>query len=97
MQPLKTCFSRLLVVSCVVAVFALCLAAKDFVKPAAQPAKAYPAHDDHNDEKVAIGVDPYDTADKAKIFSINVHEHGLLPVFFVVTNDGNQPISVGHM
>ena len=96
MQPLKTCLSRLLVVSCVVAVFALCLAAKDFVKPAAQPAKTYPAHDDHTDEKVAIGADPYDTADKAKIFSINFHEHGLLPVFFVVTNDGDQPISVAQ-
>jgi hypothetical protein len=97
MQPLKTCLSRLLVVSCVVAAFALCLAAKNFVKPAAQPAKTYAAHDDHTDERVAIGADPYDTADKAKIFSINFHEHGLLPVFFVVTNDGDQPISVGHM
>jgi len=97
MQPLKTCLSRLLVVSCVVAAFALCLAAKNFVKPAAQPAKTYAAHDDHTDERVAIGADPYDTADKAQIFSINFHEHGLLPVFFVVTNDGDQPISVGHM
>jgi hypothetical protein len=97
MQPLKTFLSRLLVVSCAVAAFALCLAAKDFVKPAAQPAKTYPAHDDHTDEKVAIGADPYDTADKAKIFSINFHEHGLLPVFFVVTNDGDQPISVAKM
>jgi hypothetical protein len=97
MQPLKTFLSRLLVVSCAVAAFALCLTAKDFVKPAAQPAKTYPAHDDHTDEKVAIGADPYDTADKAKIFSINFHDHGLLPVFFVVTNDGDQPISVAKM
>ncbi|MGC2480692.1 MAG: hypothetical protein WA423_12800, partial [Candidatus Sulfotelmatobacter sp.] len=97
MHLLKTWFSRGLVVSCAVAGFALCLAAKDFIKPAAQPAKTYAAHDDHTDEKVAIGADPYDTADKAKIFSINFHEHGLLPVFFVVTNDGNQPISVTNM
>jgi hypothetical protein len=97
MQSLNAFYCRVLVISCAVAVFALCLAAKDFVKPAAQPAKTYPAHDDHTDEKVAIGADPYDTADKAKIFSINFHEHGLLPVFFVVTNDGNQPISVSNM
>src|SRR5580658_4994479 len=97
MQSLNTFNSRVLVISCAVAVFALCLAAKDFVKPAAQPAKTYPAHDDHTDEKVAIGADPYDTADKAKIFSINFHDHGLLPVFFVVTNDGDQPISVAKM
>ncbi len=67
------------------------------MKPAAQPAKTYPAHDDHTDEKVAIAADPYDTADKAKIFSVNFHEHGLLPVFFVVTNDGGQPISIANM
>jgi hypothetical protein len=88
---------RLLLVSCVIAVFALSLAAKDFVKPAARPAKTYPAHDDHADEKVAIAADPYDTADKAKIFSINFHDHGLLPIFFIVTNDGPQPISIAHM
>jgi hypothetical protein len=97
MQPLNTCLSRVLVVSSAVAAFALCVAAKDFVKPAAQPAKTYAAHDDHTDEKVAIGADPYDTADKAKIFSVNFQEHGFLPVFFVVTNDGNQPISLAHM
>jgi hypothetical protein len=89
--------SRALVVLGAVAAFALSLAAKDFVKPAAQPAKTYPAHDDHTDEKVAIAADPYDTADKAKIFSVNFHEHGLLPVFFVVTNDGGQPISIANM
>ena len=89
--------SRTLVVACAVVAFAVCLAAKDFVKPAAQPAKTYPAHDDHTDEKVAIAADPYDTVDRAKIFSVNFQEHGLLPVFFVVTNDGGQPISIANM
>src|SRR5580700_5420520 len=89
--------SRALVVLGAVAAFALSLAAKDFVKPAAQPAKTYPAHDDHTDERVAVAADPYDTADKAKIFSVNFHEHGHLPVFFVVTNDGGQPISIANM
>jgi hypothetical protein len=101
MQPpkmgLHTVRSRALVVLGAVAAFALSLAAKDFVKPAAQPAKTYPAHDDHTDEKVAIAADPYDAADKAKIFSVNFHEHGLLPVFFVVTNDGGQPVSIANM
>jgi hypothetical protein len=73
------------------------LAAKDFVKPAARSAQTYPAHDDHTDEKVAIGADPYDTADKAKIFSVDFHEHGILPIFFVVTNDGGQPISIANL
>jgi hypothetical protein len=94
---LEASVRRVLVVLCAVAAFAVCLAAKDFVKPAAQPAKTYPAHDDHTDEKVAIAADPYDTPDKAKIFSVNFHEHGLLPIFFIVTNDGPQPIAIANM
>ncbi len=70
---------------------------KVFIKPAAKPAASYPAHDDHPDEKVAFAADPYDTAEKAKIFSINFAEHGFLPVFFVVTNDGDQPLSIANM
>jgi len=94
---LKQSSSRVLIVLSAVAAFALCLAAKDFVKPAAQQAKSYPAHDDHADEKVAIAADPYDTPDKAKIFSVDFHEHGFLPIFFVVTNDGGQPVSIANM
>lgn len=73
------------------------LSAKDFVKPKASPAKTYSAHDDHSDEKVAIAADPYDTQEKAKIFSVNFREHDLLPIFFVITNDGEQPISIANM
>jgi hypothetical protein len=97
MQLLKVSIPRVGFVLCAVAGFALCLAAKDFAKPAAQPAKTYPAHDDHTDEKVAIAADPYDTADKAKIFSVNFHEHGFLPIFFIVTNDGKQPVSLANL
>ena len=86
-----------LVVLCAVAGFAICLAAKDFVRPTARPAKTYPAHDYHADDKVAIAADPYDTADKEKTFSVNFHEHGFLPIFFIVTNDGDQPISIANM
>lgn len=93
MQPL----ARALIICCAVAATALSLLAKDFIKPAAQPAKTYAAHDDHSDDKVAIAADPYDTPEKAKIFSVNFHEHGFLPIFFVVTNDGDQPISIARM
>jgi hypothetical protein len=88
---------RFLLLVFVVAVFSLCLSAKDFVKPAAQPAETYPAHDDHPDEKVAIAADPYDTSEKAKIFSVKFHEHGFLPIFFVVTNNGSQPVSIANL
>src|SRR5260370_498120 len=93
MQPL----TRVLPVSCAIAAFAVCLAAKDFIKPAAHPAKTYPAHDDHSDEKVAIAADPYDTPDKAKTFSISFREHGFLPIFFFVTNVGDIPLAGSHI
>ena len=46
---------------------------------------------------MAIAADPYDSSEKAKIFSINFAEHGLLPIFFIVTNDGDQPVSIAKM
>ena len=73
------------------------LAAKQFVMPTAQPARTYPAHDDHSTEKVAVAVDPYDVEDKASIFSVNYRNHGYMPVFFVITNDGDQPVSLVGM
>jgi hypothetical protein len=73
------------------------LAAKNFVKPVAKTAINYPAHDFHRDEKVAIAADPYDTPEKAKIFSIDFAAHSFLPVFFIVTNDGEQPVSIANM
>ena len=77
--------------------FSTFLLAKNFVKPVAQPAKTYAAHDEHPTEKLAIAADPYDTPDKASIFSVEFREHGFLPVFFVVTNDGDQPVSIANM
>jgi hypothetical protein len=65
--------------------------------PAAQPAKTYPAHDDHSSEAVALALDPYDMADKASIFSIRYSDIGFLPMFVVVTNDGDQPVSLAGM
>jgi hypothetical protein len=81
-----------------VLVCGLCaIAAKEFVMPAAQPARTYPAHDDHPMEKVVVAVDPYDVEDKASIFSVNYRNNGYMPVFFVITNDGDQPVSLVNM
>ena len=88
---------HLLFASCLVCLLVLCVAAKNFVKPVARPANTYPAHDDHSLEKIAIAADPYDMPDKEKIFSVAFREHGFLPVFFIVTNDGDQPISIASM
>jgi len=73
------------------------LAAKEFVMPGARTARSYPAHDDHPMEKVVVAVDPYDVEDKASIFTTNYRGNGYMPVFFVITNDGDQPISLVGM
>jgi hypothetical protein len=75
----------------------LCLAAKDFVMPQPQPGRTYAAHDEHRLEQVTVAVDPYDMADKAKIFTVHYSEFGFVPILLVVTNDGNQPIELGGM
>src|SRR3984885_313111 len=75
----------------------LLVASKNFVKPVAKSAINYPAHDFHRDSQVAIAADPYDSPEKAKIFSVDFAAHGFLPVFFVVTNDGDQPVSIANM
>jgi hypothetical protein len=62
--------------------------------PKPQPANSYPAHDEHPLEHVTLGLDPYDMADKAKIFVVHYNEIGFVPIFVVVTNDGDQPISL---
>lgn len=75
----------------------ICLAGKHFVMPAAQPAKTYPAHDEHPSEAVTLALDPYDMADKASIFSVHYSDVGLMPMFMVITNDGDQPVSLAGM
>ena len=73
------------------------LASKEFVMPMAHPARTYPAHDEHTMEKVTVAVDPYDVEYKASIFSVEYRKYGFMPVFLVVTNDGDQPVALADM
>jgi hypothetical protein len=75
----------------------LLLAGKSFMKPVARAAFNYPAHDLHRDEKVSIAADPYDNPEKAKIFTIHFADHGFLPIFLIITNDGDQPVSIANL
>src|SRR5882762_7116676 len=75
----------------------ICLAGKHFVMPTAQPAKTYPAHDEHPSEAVTLALDPYDMADKASIFSVHYSDVGLMPIFVVITNDGDQTVALAGM
>ena len=86
--------------SCVFVFLLLSLAAsagKEFAMPDAHAARTYPAHDEHPMEKVTVAVDPYDVEYKANIFSVDYHKYGFMPIFFVITNDSNQPIALADM
>jgi hypothetical protein len=76
---------------------ALCLASKEFVMPTAQAANTYPAHNEDSSHAITVGLDPYDNDAKAKVFSIHYNELDLLPIFVVVTNDGNEPVQLSGM
>ena len=87
----------LIAVSAVLLCSIVCLAGKHFVMPTAQPAKTYAAHDEHPTEGVTLALDPYDMADKASIFSTHYNEVGMMPILVVITNDGDQTISLSGM
>lgn len=78
----------------VLAVSITCFAGKEFTMPKTQPAAAYSAHDYHSNEKVTVGLDPYNTPEKMKVFVVNYRDLDLLPVLMVITNDSDSPISL---
>jgi hypothetical protein len=85
------------IVAIVLSLAVVGLAAKQFVMPSAKPAKTYPAHDEHSTESVAVAADSYDSPEKAGIFTAHYAEEGFLPIFVVITNEGDQPISLTSM
>jgi hypothetical protein len=78
--------------------FLLCLAlplmASDHTPPPVQPATSFAAVEVHDEEKVAVAAEPYDTKEKASIFRVDYLSHGVMPVRLIVTNNGNRPISL---
>lgn len=70
---------------------------KPFIMPEAQPAQTYPVHDSHTQEKAAIAADPYDQPQKNAIFRHDYFGQDLLPVFVVITNDNDAPLSLTGM
>ena len=86
---------RLALVYAVVLVAAAAFASKEYTAPRALPAKTYPAHDEHPTENVTVGADPYDLPDKTSpVFILHYREKGYLPIYLIVTNDGDQPVSL---
>jgi hypothetical protein len=73
------------------------LFASKFAPPKAFHANTYPARDEHPAEKTSVAVDPYDMPDKAKTFSVDWKDKGFLPVRLIISNDGDQPVSLTNL
>jgi hypothetical protein len=73
---------------------ALAAVASDHAPPPVQPATSFAAVEVHENEKVAIAAEPYDTKQKESIFRIDYLSHGIMPVRLIVTNNGDRPISL---
>lgn len=82
---------------CLLAAATSLWAFKDFVMPKAGNAATYPSKDAHPEEKITAAVDVYNTAPKDDVFVTNYAQNGILPVFLIITNDGNKPISMTKM
>lgn len=72
-------------------------AAKDFVPPRAENANTYLLKDAHPSEKVTAAIDVYNASPKDSIFLTHYNQEGILPVLLVITNDGDQPITLQDM
>ena len=70
---------------------------KDFIMPKAESANTYPSKDSQPNENITVATDLYNTAPKDEIFNTHYVQEGILPVFLVITNDGDKPISVTKM
>jgi hypothetical protein len=70
---------------------------KEFVAPRPESADSYPAKDAHPMEKVTAAIDLYNAAPKDDIFGTKYVLDGILPVLLIITNSGDQPISMTRM
>ena len=75
-------------------VVAVPLFASNHKIPPPNEASTYACHDAHASEHVTIAAVPYDTPEEGKLFRVHYVENGFLPIYLVVTNDGDQPISL---
>jgi hypothetical protein len=86
-------------IGCLIAILtALVLAAfaRDFVMPRLIPATTMAARDSHPQEKLTLGIDAYNTPEKASLFHPDMLAHAVLPVLVVFTNDGDEAVVLSH-
>jgi hypothetical protein len=70
---------------------------KGFNPPPATHAAGYPLHETHDDEKVSIAIDPYDTPDKDLVFKVKYRGYGLLPIRVIISNDSDKPLMLDNV
>lgn len=75
-------------------VAAMPLLASDHAMPPPKDASTYAAFDAHAAEHVVIAAEPYETKEKGKIFRVNYVENGFMPIYVVVTNNSDKPVSL---
>jgi hypothetical protein len=71
-----------------------CLAASDHKPPTPKDASTYPSYDAHAAEHVTIAAVPYDTKKQGNIFRVRYLDNNFMPVYIVVTNNGDQPLAL---
>jgi hypothetical protein len=85
---------RRLPLCCLVLIATVPAALSESDPPPAKDATAYPAVDFHTKEQVAIAAEPFDTAEKCKVFQVDYLKYRFMPIRIIVTNTGNQPVSL---
>lgn len=70
------------------------LLAANHTMPPPKDASTYTSYDAHAAEHVVIAAEPYVTKEKGKIFRVNYVENGFMPIYIVVTNNSDKPISL---
>src|SRR5215831_7980146 len=68
-----------------------------FRPPPAAHASTYPAFEAHDDEKVAVAVDPYDESPKAGVFKAKYRANGFLVLRLIISNDGAKPLMLDNL
>lgn len=68
--------------------------AADHAPPPVTPATSFAAVEVHDNEHVAIAVEPYETKEKQSLFHVDYAKYNVIPVRLIITNLGDKPISL---
>ena len=67
---------------------------KPRIAPVPKPARQYAAFDAHENEHVTIAAEPCDDPKVCPFFRLEYIRHGFVPVWVIVTNDRDQPLTL---